>query len=75
MRTEVQLNKYMLEAIQDMQTDDKAESLAEDLTIVVENLADESADIKPINRVEYINMIMQARRFILTFRKDKEDSL
>ena len=75
MTTKVQLNKYMLEAIQDMQTDDKAESLAEDLTIVVENLADESADIKPINRVEYINMIMQARRFILTFRKDKEDSL
>lgn len=73
MRTEVQLNKYMLEAIQDMQTDNKAENLAEDLTIVVENLADESADIKPINRVEYINMVMQARRFILTFRKDRED--
>ena len=75
MKTEVQLDKYMLEAIQDMQTDNKAENLAEDLTIVVEQLSDESADIKPINRVEYINMIMQARRFILTFRKDREDSL
>lgn len=73
MKTEVQLDKYMLEAIQDMQTDNKAENLAEDLTIVVEQLSDESADIKPINRVEYINMVMQARRFILTFRKDRED--
>lgn len=75
MTTKVQLNKYMLEAIQDMQTDNKAESLAEDLAIVVEHLADESADIKPVNRVEYINIIMIARRFILNFRKEKEDSL
>ena len=75
MTTKVQLNKYMLEAIQDMQTDNKAENLAEDLAIVVEHLADESADIKPINRVEYINIIMIARRFILNFRKEKEDSL
>lgn len=71
----MQLNKYMLEAIQDIQTDDKAENLAEDLAIVVEHLADESANIEPVNRVEYINIIMTARRFILTFRKDKEDSL
>lgn len=75
MRTDVQLNKYMLEAIQDMQTDNKAESLAEDLAIVVEHLADESANIEPVNRVEYINIIMTARRFILNFRKEKEDSL
>ncbi len=75
MTTKVQLNKYMLEAIQDMQTDNKAENLAEDLAIVVEHLADESADIKPVNRVEYINIIMIARRFILNFRKEKEDSL
>lgn len=75
MRTEVQLNKYMLEAIQDIQTDDKAENLAEDLAIVVEHLADESANIEPVNRVEYINIIMTARRFILNFRKEKEDSL
>lgn len=75
MTTKVQLNKYMLEAILDMQTDNKAENLAEDLAIVVEHLADESADIKPVNRVEYINIIMIARRFILNFRKEKEDSL
>lgn len=73
MKTDIQLNKYILEAIQDIQTDDKAENLAEDLAIVVEHLADESALIEPINRVEYINIIMTARRFILTFRK--EDSL
>lgn len=75
MKTEVQLDKYMLEAIQDMQTDNKAENLAEDLAIVVEHLADESANIEPVNRVEYINIIMTARRFILNFRKEKEDSL
>lgn len=73
MKTDIQLNKYILEAILDIQTDDKAENLAEDLAIVVEHLADESALIEPINRVEYINIIMTARRFILTFRK--EDSL
>lgn len=74
MKTDVQLDKYMLEAIQGMQTDHNAEKLAEDLAIVVEHLADESADIQPVNRVEYINVIMTARRFILTFKKE-EDTL
>lgn len=75
MKTDIQLDNNLLAAIREMQSDNNAENLAEDLATVAETLSDQSADIEPINRVEYINVVLTARRFILNFRKEKEDIL